>query len=345
MPPKDARSLSTEQQQLLRIKAVDMVFENGKTQREAANLLGVSRVHVGKWCRAFEQGGYPALELGRRGRKPGVQQALAPWQCAVIVNTITDKMPDQLKMPFVLWERAGVRDLIHSKFSIMLALRTVGDYLKRWNFTPQRPIERAYQQNPHAVQSWLKKEYPGIKEKAAVEGGIILWGDETGVQNHSNQARSYAPPRNTPVVRKDGKRLRANMISAVSNKGHVRFMIYTEKMTQQMFIKFLSQLRKLKHKVFLIVDNLKVHHGKKVKAWLAGKESEIELFYLPSYSPKLNPDEYLNRDLKKNVHSKSTPRTIEALKANILSFMRKIQKLPDWVKKYFNSRSIKYATA
>jgi transposase len=122
-------------------------------------------------------------------------------------------------------------------------------------------------------------------------------------------------------------------------------MIYTEKMTQQVFIRFLSQLTKLNQKVFLIVDNLKVHHGKRVKAWLAGKELEIELFYLPSYSPELNPDEYLNRDLKKNVHSKSTRRTIEALKANILSFMRKIQKLPDRVKKYFNSRSIKHATA
>ncbi|MFT5127039.1 MAG: transposase [Rhodothermales bacterium] len=112
-----------------------------------------------------------------------------------------------------------------------------------------------------------------------------------------------------------------------------------------MFIKLLSKLTILRKKVFLIVDTLKAHHGNKVKYWLAGKESEIELFYLPYYSSELNPDEYLNRDLKKNVHSKSTPRTIEALKANILSFMRKIKKLPDRVKKYFNSRSIKYATA
>ena len=341
----DARSLSSEQQKLLRIKAVDMVFQHGMSRRRVAKVLGVSRAHVAKWCRAYEEGGYPALELGRRGRRPGEQAALKPWQCATIVNLITDRTPDQLKMPFVLWTRAAVRDLIHERFSIMLAIRTVGDYLKRWGLTPQKPVERAYERNPKAIAKWLEEEYPKIQRQAKQEGATILWGDETNVQNHANHGRSYSPAGETPVVQKRGKKLKINMISAVSNKGEVRFMTYTGKMNQKRFIDFLQRLCKSGKKILLIVDNLSVHHGKEVKRWLADNLEPVELFFLPSYSPDLNPDEYLNRDLKANVNAKSTPRTSVELKGNVISFMRRLQKTPARVIKYFQSRHIKYAAA
>ena len=250
---------------MLRIKAVDMVFKHGYSKRTTGKVLGVSRVHVIKWCQAFELNGYAGLELGRRGRRPGEQMALKPWQCATITKIIRDQTPDQLKMPFVLWERVGVRELIQQKFGIMLALRTVGDYLRRWNMTPQRPIERAYRQNPKAIEKWLQEEYPEIKKRAGKEGAIILWGDETGVQNHSNVGRSYAPKGTTPVIRKSGKKLRVNMISAVSNRGHVRFMIYSDKMNRKLFMRFLKKiLISYDQKVFFITDNLPVHHGKQV---------------------------------------------------------------------------------
>lgn len=344
MKAKDARSYTTEQQKLLRIKAVDLVFKEGYTQRATAKLLGVSRQHVVKWCKAFELGGYDALELGRRGRRPQEQMALKPWQCATIFNLICDKTPDQIKMPFVLWERAGVRELIKRKFGISLALRTVGEYLRRWGMTPQRPVERAYEKNPNAVERWLHEEYPQIHERAAREGALILWADETGVQNSANHGRSYAPIGKTPEIKATGKRHRVNMISAISNRGHVRFMIYEEKMTQAVFIRFLKRLiSSSEQKIFLITDNLKVHHGKKVSAWVSKQNSQIELFFIPSYSPELNPDEYLNRDLKKNVHSKAIPRSLKDLKRNIISFMRRLQKSPARVIKYFVSSHIKYA--
>ncbi len=346
MKTNDARSLSSEQQKLLRIKVVDMVFRHSYTQRAAAKALGVSRVHANKWCRAFEEGGYQALELGRRGRRLNEKRLLQPHQCATIVNIIRDKTPDQAKMPFVLWERVAVRELIERKFGITIALRTVGEYLKRWGMTPQRPVERAREQNPKAVKKWLQESYPTIKKRAKKEEATILWGDETGVQNCANTGRSFAPKGKTPIIKKQGKRLRINMISAVSNKGHVRFMVYSSKMTQQVFITYLKRLAgSFDRKIFMIVDNLKVHHGKLVKKWLQEHKKQLELFFIPSYSPELNPDEYLNRDLKKNVNRTTAPRTEEDLKHNLISFMRKIQKLPRRVCKYFNSKHIAYAAA
>lgn len=341
----DARKLSSDQQKLLREKAVDMVFNGKITRRETARILEVSRSIVNQWCKAFEEGGYKALELGRRGRRPQEQQLLAPHQCARIVRIITDSTPDQQKMPFVLWERVAVRELIEQKFGITLALRTISDYLKRWGMTAQKPVKRAAEQRPAEVEKWLAEVYPKIKERAAREGAAILWSDETGVENSNPQGRSFAPKGKTPVIRKTGKKLRANMISAVTNKGHVRFLIYTEKMTQQLFIKFLKRLiASFDRKVFVIVDNLKVHHGKLVQQWTKENKERIELFFIPSYSPELNPDEYLNRDLKKNVHAKRTPRTVDELKANIISFMRKLQKMPSRVRSYFNSSHIAYAS-
>jgi len=340
----DARKLSSEQQKLLRIKAVDLVFTHGHTRRSAAKLLGVSRVIVSKWCQAFEEGGYDALELGRRGRRPQEQQLLRPHQCASIVRIITDSTPDQEKMPFVLWERVAIRELIRDRYGITLALRTVSAYLKRWGMTAQRPVERSYEQRDEAVREWLDETYPAIKERAAKEGAAILWSDETGVENCRPNGRSFAPRGKTPVFSKKGKKFRANMISAVTNKGHVRFMVYTERMTQQLFIKFLDRLIKsFGRKIFVIVDNLKVHHGKLVKKWLDQKTDQIELFFIPSYSPELNADEYLNRDLKKNVHASRTPKNKDDLKQNIISFMRKISKMPTRVISYFNGQHIAYA--
>ena len=147
------------------------------------------------------------------------------------------------------------------------------------------------------------------------------------------------------MVRKKGKKLKINMISAVSNKGEVRFMTYTGKMNQKRFIDFLERLCKSRKKILLIVDNLPVHHGKEVKRWLGDNSDSIELFFLPSYSPELNPDEYLNRDLKTNVNAKSTPKTAVQLKENVISFMRSLQRMPGRVIKYFRSRHIKYAAA
>jgi transposase len=320
-----------------------MCIQQGYTKLEAALALGVTRQNVGKWCRVYEEGGFEALKLGRRGRLRGQKTKLEGWQCATIAHIISEKTPDQLKMPFVLWTAAAVRDLIYERFAIMLSLRAMRKYLMRWNFTPQKPLRKAWQQSPAAVREWLEVKYPEIVRSAKARGASIFWVDETGVTNKTNSQRGYAPKGKTPILEQDGTRRKVNMISAVTNTGEVRFMCYTSTMTQSKFILFLSKLRMSSEApVIVITDNLSVHHGKRVAEWVKKQDGTVQLEFLPSYSPELNADEYLNRDLKKNVNLKKTPRTAVELKANITSFMHSIQKLPDRVKNYFSGRHIQY---
>ncbi|MCH7733410.1 MAG: IS630 family transposase, partial [Candidatus Marinimicrobia bacterium] len=257
---------------------------------------------------------------------------------------IIDKTPDQLKLSFVLWDRQAVKELIHRQFDIPIAIRTIGDYLQRWNFSPQRPVKRAYEQQPKAVQRWLDEVYPEIRIKSRQEKAEIHWGDEAGFRNDHHYGRGYSPRGKTPVVRLSAKRVSANMISSITNQGKVRFMMYSGNMNAQVLIKFLKRLIKGNdRKIVLILDNLRVHHAHVVREWLEGKEEKLELFFLPSYSPELNPDEYLNNDIKQGVHSKTLFRDEHSLKKGILSHMRMLQKMPARVKKYFKHPKIAYA--
>jgi transposase len=343
MEKQDARKLSPEQQETLRLTAVRMVELEGYSQRETARAIGVTRPEVNKWCRKYHKGGWDALKAQKRGRRPGDQAALKPHQCATIVRLLTDNMPDQLKLPFVLWTRAAVRDLVEDRFGVCLSLVTMGNYLRSWGFTAQKPTRRAYAQDAGAVQRWRQEEYPAIAARAKRERATIFWGDEGKVTNQIHAGRSYARRGQTPVVKESGKRLKLNHISAVTNRGEMRFMTYTSRMTQTKYILFLARLVKSSEKkVFFIADNLSVHHGKRVRAWAEEHADQIELFFIPSYAPETNPDEYLNRDLKKNVHGKRAPKTFAELKANVLSFMKMLQKTPSRVAQYFNGRDVAY---
>ncbi len=225
-----------------------------------------------------------------------------------------------------------------------MPIRTVGEYLKRWGFTPQKPLKKAYEQNPKAVQKWKEEEYPAIHKRAKGEGAEIHWGDETGIRSDCQHGRGYAPRGKTPVQRIPAKRSSTNLISTVTNQGKVRFMGYRGSMNAEVLIEFFKQLLKeANQKIFLILDNLRVHHAKVVKAWLEKHTDQIELFFLPSYSPELNPDEYLNCDLKAGVHSKVSAKTQEALEKNVFEHMKMLQESPERVRKYFQHPSIAYA--
>jgi hypothetical protein len=249
-----------------------------------------------------------------------------------------------LKLDYVLWTRKAVMELIGQETGMAMPIRTVGEYLKRWGFTPQKPAKRAYEQNPKAVQRWLDEEYPQIKARAKEEDAEIYWGDETGMRNDSQHERGYAPKGKTPVVRLNAKRTSANMISAITNQGKVRFRVFEGSMNADILKDFCKRLIKAAgRKVFLVLDNLRVHHAKVFKAWLAEHAEEIEIFYLPSYSPELNPDEYLNCDLKAGVHSGTPARSKPQLKRKVISHMRMLQKTPHRVAKYFEHKIIRYA--
>lgn len=320
--------------------------KKGESFVDIAELLDVHRNTVSKWWKAYQVGGIQSVRSQKRGRQTGDQRTLSPDQEHEIQRLICDKTPDQYKLTFALWTRRAVQELIKLRLEITLPIRTVGEYLKRWGFTPQKPLKRAYEQRPAEVQKWLDEQYPEIAARAKREKAEIHWGDETGIRSDSQHGRSYSPKGKTPVIRLSAKRVSTNMISTVSNQGKVRFMVYSGSMNAKRLIQFFKQLIKESgRKIFLILDNLRVHHAKPVKAWLAEEKNKekIELFFLPAYSPELNPDEYLNCDLKAGVHSKPPSRDAQQLKKKVRSHMKKLQKSPNRVRKYFKHPKIAYA--
>lgn len=343
MEKTDARRLKPEVQQQLRDQA-SRLFKKGWKNKDIAVALGVSYVTVSRWRTVYKQKGSKGLKITKRGRKIGMLRTLSPEQEKELRNAIKDKCPDQLKLPFALWTRGAVQQLIFQLWSIQMPIRTVGEYLSRWKFTPQKPLRKAYEQNPKAVKKWLDEDYPEIAANAKKEKAEIHWGDETGLSNNCQHGRSYSPRGKTPAIRLPAKKERINLISSVTNQGKTRFMIYDGTMNSDTLIKFLKRLIKdAGRKIYLIMDNLRVHHSKPVKKWVKEHKDQIELFFLPSYSPELNPDEYLNCDLKDGVHSKVPSRTKIDLKKKTVSHLRKIQKMPGRVRKYFKHPEIAYA--
>lgn len=339
----DTRKLSQDALQQLRNQAIRL-RKKGKTYKEISEVIDVHYSTICGWWKTYEKEGAKGIRLKTRGRKKGNNRTLNPLQEKEIQKIIEDKEPDQLKLPFALWTRRGVQEVIKKFYKIKMPIRSVGNYLQRWGFTPQKPLKRAYEQNPKAVKKWLDEEYPEIAKRAKKEKAEIHWGDETGLSNTSQHGRSYSPKGKTPTIRLSAKKERINLVSSVTNQGKVRFMVYQDTMNAQTFIKFLQRLIKdTEQKIYLVLDNLRVHHSKIVKEWIAEHQEKIELFFLPSYSPELNPDEYLNCDLKAGVHSGPLARSKKDLKKKAISHLRMLQKKPQRVKKYFNHSKILYA--
>ena len=306
---------------------------------------GLSWYAVNAAIKRYRESGSSALKPEARGKKEGSGRVLNEVQEAAVRQIICDKRPEQLKMEFALWSRAAVMQLIERECGISLSVRGVGNYLKRWGFTPQKPIKKAYEQRPEAVQEWLDKDYPAIEQRAKAEGAEIHWGDETAIVNTDVRGRSYAPIGKTPVTYAvGGTRQKLSMIATVTNQGKARWMIIDEAFNSDKLIEFLGALIKdAEKKVFLILDNLRVHHSKPVKAWVEEHKDKIELFYLPSYSPELNPEERLNADLKHAISTRVPARTKAKLKAAATEHMQALEKSPERVKKYFQDTRVKYA--
>jgi len=343
MQATDMRSLSREARHERRVQVIRL-RKGGHTYDEIAALTGLSRTGVFDICKRHEAAGAQALKDAPGGRALGDGRRLEAAQEAEIRKLITDRTPDQLKMPYALWTRAAVAELIAQRFGIKLAVRTMGLYLQRWGFTPQKPMKKAYEQSPAAVKKWLEEEYPVIAACAKVEGAEIHWGDETGLRSDDVRGRSYAPQGQTPVVRVNNKRHGLWVISTVTNKGQMRWKAFDGALNSDILIDFLRRLVKdAGRKIYLILDNLRVHHSKPVKAWLAEHKHEIEVFYLPSYSPELNPNEMANADLKQAVTKLAPARTKLQLVKATARHLRSVQRQPQRIRSYFEHEPVRYA--
>ncbi len=322
----DSRSLSDDAL-IERRKQVVRCRLNGLGLKDSAAQCSMSRHAANRAWQLYKKKGWLALETRRTGRPEGSGHLLTDEQQGETQRLISDKMPDQLKLPYALWSRKAVRQLIKERYGVELAARTMTEYMRRWGFTSQKPMRRAMEQRPAEVRRWKEKAYPAIAKRAKAERAEILWGDETGVRSDDVPGRSFAKRGHTPIVRVGHKRFGRSIISAVSARGGMRWMIF----------------KGAKRKVFLIVDNLRVHHAKVLSPWLLKHKRRIELFYLPSYSPEINPVEVANADLKRTVGDKPPAPNEQQMVKAVIAHYRSVQKQPHRVMAYFNHPDVRYA--
>jgi transposase len=338
----DARTLAPATQEQIRIQAVAAV-ERGMTRVKAAEVFGVTRQSVDRWVKAYRSRGVDSLKVHKRGPK-GEGSRLEGWQAAAVIKLITDHHPEQLKLPFVLWTADAVRQLIQRKYKVRVSVRTVRRYLSRWGFTPQKPVRRAYERDDAAVRRWLEEQYPAIRDAAQKEKALIYWGDEMGVRSDRQAGRSYAPKGETPAIPGTGQRFGCNVLSALTNRGHLDFMVFQKGFTSAVFVRFLGRLMKQAHrKVFIIVDRHPVHRSKTVQGWLKDNAKHIRLFLLPGYSPELNPDEMVNQDVKTNAVGKKRAHNRPQLMRNVRRYLQHRRASPELVTHYFHEKSVRYA--
>lgn len=341
METRDARSLSPEAKEVLRQRAVRAVRE-GMSQRDAGRIFGVSRAAVNGWVRAFRQQGARGLRAKPMGRPRGTR--LAPHQAALTVRTIVGRCPDQLRLPFALWTREAVQQWLRQRFGLTVSVWTVGRYLKRWGLTPQKPMRRAFEQHPEAVRRWLEEEYPVIRARAKREGAELHWGDEMGLRSDHQAGRSWGRRGQTPVIPGTELRCRCNVISTITNRGQLAFMVFTESFTVVVCLRFLRRLlRHARRKVCWIVDRHPVHKAATVTCWLHRHRDRIDRIFLPAYSPELNSDELLNQDVKTNALGRRRPHDQTEMVCTTQSYLRSTQRRPGIVRRYFDETHVRYA--
>jgi len=343
MSQQDTRRLSPQAQEALRVRVIQ-ALRGGMRKSHAAKTFGVSRSSIDTWLAKVEQSDVRALRSKPRGRKKGSR--LAGHQAATAVRLITDRCPDQLKLPFVLWTREAVRSLLERRFGLKVSVWTAGRYLAGWGLTPQKPLRRAYEQDPAAVKRWLREEYPAIRTAAKREKAEIHWGDQMGLRSDHQTGTSYGRRGKTPVIHATGQRFGCNMMSTLTNRGVLTFMVFKRRFTAPVCIQFLRRLiRQRKRKVLLILDRHPVHRSATVKRWLAQHADRLRLFFLPGYSPELNPDEYLNHDVKANAVGRTRPATQTQMLDLVRGYLRIKQARPILIEAFFHHPDVKYAAA
>ena len=342
----DARKLSPRELSEKRKIAIKL-REKGVPNKEVAEIVGISAQTISTYYTQYKNSGANVFKVKSAGRPKKSGKRLSDEQEAKIIRMLIDTNPQQLQFKFALWTREAVRQLIFRELEIDMPISTVGDYLAKWQFTSKKPIKRAYERKDVNTQKWLNEEYPQIKKEAKSENADIWWADETACVSLPSNLKGYAPigSKNKPILNHPAQKFKINMISAITNTGKSMFALYEESVNIERFIDFCQKVIESNNgkKVFLIVDNLRVHHAKLVKEWEEENSKYIKLFYLPPYSPEFNPDEYLNQDYKRNANKNNIPKNQKELKENTQNYMENLQKNPQKIANFFQYPSVKYA--
>jgi len=341
----DGRAL-TKEALAERQKLIIKMIKNGNTAKEISILTGCSLNTVYSLWNRYNQctNKKNFFAVKTRGNKKGTGRTLTLLQESKIKKVMLEKYPDQLKFDFALWTRSAVKLLIMKLFSIDMPVRTVGMYLQRWGFTPQKPIKRSYKRDETKIDHWLNTEFPSIKSAAKHQNADIYWEDETSIETGDIRGKGYAPKGKTPIVNNIEIKIKISMLSAITNQGKVFWKLHSGTIDALKFLEFVKRLVwKKKRKIFLILDNARVHHSKILATWLKNNIDKIELFFIPPYSPELNPDERVNSDVKYGVGSRSPKRTEKDLSSAVDSHMNILKKNPSRIRKYFKDEVISYA--
>lgn len=306
---------------------------NGFSVCEVAKHFEVTNRAVFKWIAAFSSGGQNALlAKDGAGRPPKVK----PDQLVWIAKMVKNCTPDQLKFDFGLWTLKIIGALIERELGLSLSTPTLAKVMKQLGFSVQKPLYRAYEQDAVLVETWRKTDYPALKKRAQERGAVIMYADEAGLRSDYHTGTTWAEVGQTPVVQTTGKRFSIQMLSAIAEDGHFEFMLHEGRVNSEVFVKFLEQLLiGVVKPIFLIVDGSSIHKSKIVKEFLVNNKEKIELHFIPPYSPELNPDEQVWKNVKAEVSKQKvldrqslfdfTKKALERLKATpktILGFFR-----------------------
>jgi len=341
----DNRKLKVAEIEVLRKKAVEAVLVHRETQKRAAKLFGFSQTSMTKYITNYRKDGELSLTYKKRGVKHGAGSKLNEEQFCAIKNTIIDKTPDELGLDYTLWTSKAVCEFVNKEFEVAYARRSMRDIMVKLGFSFQKPIARAYKRDPEKIAVWLKTEYPRIKSLASKEGARIYWGDEMGIQSVDNRGRMYSPRGITPVIRNAGARFKCNILAAISPSGFMNWMVFQDDFSAKQFIIFLGRLiRQIKQKIFLIVDNHKAHHCKRVQNYVDMHKDKIRLFFLPPYCPELNPEELVNQDVKANANNYKIIKTAACLARNVRFYLSKIQFNEYKIMNFFTKNEVAYAS-
>jgi transposase len=341
----DARQLSDEVLEALRLRAL-RGCELGFTEADVADLLGVCRETVCRWWSAYTHGGVTALPQDRTGRPQGSGRVLDEAQGQHLQELLAGHRPDQLGIAAPLWTRRAVQDLIRREYGLQLPLRTVGEYLRRWGYTPQKPSRKNRRQEPEEVRRWLEEQYPALEVRAARAGAVIYWCDELGMGVDEYRGRGYARPGHTPEKAVTGGHSRVNGVSAINNQGDAHFLTFTGALDSAVFLTFVERLLAAEdRKVYLLLDRLRAQESAEVAAWVAERRERIELVPLPRYTPEGNVVEYLNNDAKAEVNARGLPQDQKELHAHLDGFLHRLAYWPERIISYFCHPAVQYAAA
>jgi transposase len=341
MKSDDARKLDHATLEALRIRAVESVQE-GESPEVVARTLRIASRTIYRWLAQYRRGGWGGLKAKPlAGRPPKLDDKKLKW----IYNAVAQRNPLQFRFQFALWTREMVATLIKEKYGIRLAANSVGRLLAQLGITPQKPLHRAIERDEALVQKWLKAEYPKIKRMAKAQAADIYFGDAAHIRSDHHAGRTWGKKGETPIVMATGARHGMSLISAITSKGHMRFMIKeTGGVNADVFIEFLKRLLiGAKRRIFLIVDRGPAHRAKKTKAFVGTLGGKLQLFYLPPYSPDRNPDELVWKHLKADTVGRMVVTCKADFKNKVVSSMRSLQRNPGKICSFFQKPSLQYA--